>query len=207
MWESSETVGSGPLGVHIEPLCGELIEAGWRPATVHRHRLLLRELERWAEQAHPGRELCDEVVEEFFARRRQAGFTVRYSTTGMAPVLDRLRIRGAITSPRVATLSSRKGGPDNETDPVLVAFVAYMRVERRFAASTVETRWEIARHFRASLPDELGAIVPDHVVAFLLGEVERLKPSAAARSATGCAPSCATCSSPGSSTGTSPRWR
>jgi integrase/recombinase XerD len=181
MSESSDAVTNGPLAVHIEPLCGELIEAGWRPATVYRHRLLLRELDGWAQQEHPGRELRDEVVEEFFARRRQAGFTVRYSTTGMAPVLDRLRVKGAITSARVATASSPKGRPDNEKDPVLAAFVAYMRVERRFAASTVETRWDIARHFRATLPDDLAEVVPGHVVTFLLGEVERLKPSAAAK--------------------------
>jgi integrase/recombinase XerD len=96
-------------------------------------------------------------------------------------VLDRLRVKGAITSARVATASSPKGRPDNEKDPVLAAFVAYMRVERRFAASTVETRWDIARHFRATLPDDLAEVVPGHVITFLLGEVERLKPSAAAK--------------------------
>lgn len=29
MSESSDAVRSGPLAVHIEPLCGELIEAGF----------------------------------------------------------------------------------------------------------------------------------------------------------------------------------
>jgi site-specific recombinase XerD len=177
-----DAVAAGPLVGHVEPLCEELIQAGWRPATVDSHRRLLRRLSRWMDEEHPGQELTDDMVAEFFRLRRQAGFTVRFSTTGMAPVLDRLRARGAIaSSPGWQARDARKRSPEGETDPALAAYVRYMRIERRFAPTTILTRWEVARRFRAALDTELSDTQPDDVVRFLLGEVHRLKPSGAAK--------------------------
>ena len=93
-----ETTAAGPLAGHIESVCEELVFAGWRPATVESHRRLLGRLSRWAVEEHGGAVLSEELVGEFFRLRREAGFTVRFSTTGMAPVLDRLWARGLIAS-------------------------------------------------------------------------------------------------------------
>lgn len=183
MSDTSNVGNAGPLAGHIEPLYAELIEHGWQPETAKRHRCLLRDLDHWAETEHPGAGLTDDLVEEFFARRRQAGFTVRYSTTGMAPVLSRLRERGLIASSPGSKERSAptKGDPDSEKDPALAAYIAYMRAERRFARSTVLGRWYMAKHFRASLPEKLSETCADDVIRFLLGEVDRLEPTGAAK--------------------------
>lgn len=172
----------GPLAGHIDAVCEELLAAGWRPATVKSHHRLLRRLSAWIAEDHPGDELNEQLVEEFFALRRQAGFTVRFSVGGMAPVLDRLRARGAIVPAAPGGAAPvRRRGPDGETDPVLAAYVRYMRVERRLAETTILTRWDAARKLWNFLGGELLSVEADTVTRFLLGEVGRLKPSGAAK--------------------------
>jgi site-specific recombinase XerD len=177
-----ETTAAGPLAGHIESVCEELVLAGWRPATVESHRRLLGRLSRWVAEEHAGGALSEELVVEFFRLRREAGFTVRFSTTGMAPVLDRLRARGLITSSegRDGGLA-RCQGSDVETDPILAAYIRYMGVERRFARQTIQSRWEAARRFWRFVDGVVDGIDADAVTRFLLGEVSRLKPSGAAK--------------------------
>ncbi|MGH9071278.1 MAG: tyrosine-type recombinase/integrase [Acidimicrobiales bacterium] len=177
MAEANDGGRVDPLAAHIEGLCEELLAAGWRPATVESHHRLLGGLSRWA----AGKDLTEESVAEFFRLRREAGFTVRFSVTGMAPVLDRLRARGAIIPSAGEERQAERRGPDSEADPILAAYVRYMRVERRFAETTVRTRWDTARRFRCSLGGDLDRVEADDVTRFLLGEVRRLRSSGAAK--------------------------
>jgi integrase/recombinase XerD len=177
MTGTTDVATTGPLAEHVEAVCEELLAAGWRPATVGRHRPLLRQLSAWAAEAHPD-VLSEEAVEEFFRLRREAGFTVRYSTTGMAPVLERLRARGAIVG---AVVDSARRVPIAESDPLLSAYARHMRVERSFAPTTIVTRLDTARRFKAAVGPDLGRLGADDVSGFLLGEVRRLKPSGAAK--------------------------
>ena len=178
MQEAIDPAQLGLLADHIEPLCGELLAAGWRPATVASHRRLLHKLSRWAAEAHPDG-LSEQVVEEFFRLRREAGCSVRFSTTGMAPVLERLRARGAVVG--AAPPANHVDKPIGGGDPLLADYVRHMRVERCLAESTVVTRLDIARRFAATIGPDLGRLRTDDVSGFLLGEVRRLQPSGAAK--------------------------
>jgi integrase/recombinase XerD len=177
MEQAIDTAVVGPLAGHIEPLCEELLAAGLRPATLDSHRRLLRKLSGWAAETHADG-LNAEAVEEFFRLRREAGFTVRFSTTGMAPVLERLRARGAILG-APATVAPRQRVED--ADPLLTAYARHMRVERCFARPTIITRLDTARRFKAAVGVDLGRLRAEDVTAFLLGEVRRLQPSGAAK--------------------------
>jgi len=148
----------------------ELERQGYRPNAVGCQLYVLAHVSRWlaSKELGPG-DLTPELVRQFLAARREAGYTLWLSEKGVAPLLAYLRRVGAAPVP-VAAL------PATPAERLLAEFRSYLVDERGLAAGTVASDLHIAGLFLATRPQqELGVegITPSEIVAFVKEQCEQ----------------------------------
>ncbi len=122
---------SGPLKPYAQGLATELSRKGYKPATGIKPQLfLVAHLSRWlAERGLEASVLASpEVVEEFFASRRQAGYTNHRTVKALGPLLAYLRALEVVGS-----------APEPELTParvLLERYRGYLTGERGLTAGT-----------------------------------------------------------------------
>lgn len=133
---------SGPLGSYAQGFASELVRQGYNPLTGAKPQLfLVSHLSRWlAERGLDPSVLSEpEVVEEFFAVRRTAGYTNHCTVKAAAPLLTYLRGLGVVGPAPVSQLTP--------TQALLERYRAYLTGERGLAATTARGYVDAVRGF------------------------------------------------------------
>lgn len=143
---------SGPLAPFREGFAADLERVGYSPIAASFQLQLMAHASRWLQES--GRDagaLSAEVITEFLAARRLAGYTVLLTGRGMAPLMGYLRGLG------VAPGAPLPQGPDSPSELLLERFGEYLGLERGLAAGTVWDYVHAARPFLVALDvdDEL----------------------------------------------------
>ena len=133
---------SGPLEWYAEGFAAELARQGYRPPTGIRPQLfLVSHLSRWLAERGLGLSVVGspEVVEEFFAARREAGYADHRTVKALAPLLAYLREMGVV-------------GPAPVADPtagerLLERYRGYLVNERGLTATTARGYVDAVRKF------------------------------------------------------------
>ena len=156
---------TGPLASYASGFAAELSRMGYAPSSRDHQLWLMAHLSRWmaAKGVEPAA-LRREVVEEFVAVRRAAGYTTFRSARALEPLMSYLHGLGV-------------AGPaaDVELTPVEVLlehYARYLRVERNLASSTIRLYVDAVRPFVAGrvLGGELdlSGLTASEVTTFLL---------------------------------------
>ena len=131
---------TGPLAPFVTGFIGELESKGYRPCPACLQVRLMAHVSRWLHdhQLEPG-ELTDERVEEFLVARRAEGFAHLLSIRGTVPLMNYLRLVGAIPTPGPA--------PRTPTLDLLTTFRHFLFDERGLCAGTVDNYASVADLF------------------------------------------------------------
>jgi integrase/recombinase XerD len=158
---------SGPLAGHAAGFAGFLAEAGYTPLSARNQVGVLAHLSRWMEGRGlgPG-ELTGELLGEFLAARREAGYTCWLSERGLAPLTAFLRGAGVVPAAVPAA-------PAGAVDMLLGRYRAYLETERGLAAGTVRHCTDQARGFLAGRAGRLGELDAAEVSGFVAAECRR----------------------------------
>ena len=158
---------SGPLAEHAAGFAAFLAGSGYTPLSAANQVRLLAHLSRWMEGRGlgPG-ELDGQLVREFLAARREAGYYGWLSERGLAPLLGFLRGLGAVPEPE-------RAAPAGPVEVLLDRYRGYLAVERGLAASTVRYCTDEARGFLAGREDRLAALDAAEVSGFVAAECRR----------------------------------
>ena len=161
---------SGPLAPYAGGFRHELEAQGFRRDPVSNQLQLLAHLSRWLETKDLGPEdLSRDRSLEFLAARREAGYTLWLSERGVALLLAYLRKVGVAPAPvpPAAVTSAER---------LLVAFEAYLSVERGLAPGTVRNDVHVARLFLDTRPDEdlcLEELTTTDIITFVKQQAEK----------------------------------
>jgi integrase/recombinase XerD len=158
---------SGPLAEHAAGFAAFLAGSGYTPLSAANQVRLLAHLSRWMEGRGlgPG-ELDGQLVREFLAARREAGYYGWLSERGLAPLLGFLRGLGAVPEPE-------RAAPAGPVEVLLDRYRGYLAVERGLAASTVRYCTDEARGFLTGREDRLAVLDAAEVSGFVAAECRR----------------------------------
>lgn len=134
-------VSAGPLGPHIQPFIEQLVRLGYRRATIHDQRSLVRAFDRWVADHHVTLADVDEHVVDAFldapasgrGRQRGGGATLHR-------LLAYLRAHGLTAAPEVVV-------DDSWLAQLERRYQHYLRAERGLCATTVQTYVGVLRQF------------------------------------------------------------
>jgi site-specific recombinase XerD len=155
----------------------ELEGQGYRPNTVADQVRFLAHVSRWlAGQGLQTSDLTPDRIEQFLAARRDAGYVVRRSARGMAPLLDHLRRVGTVPTPGEEVVSGAVA--------VLIGrYRRYLEQERGLTQGTIRHYMYVAELFlgpREALPDlGLDRLSGAQVVEFVVAECNQRRAAAA----------------------------
>jgi site-specific recombinase XerD len=174
---AAQRLRSCAFGAHLDGLCRQLVDLGYRRATI-RHKLwVLSDLARWMVGAHVTvGDLDEQRVEEFLRVRRRRGRTYRGFRGTVLLLLDHLRSAGVVPTPVPS-------GDDSPTATLLARYEEHLRSERALAESTVTGYLPYVRACIAECLDgdasRLDSLRPGDVRDFLLARVRRMSPKRA----------------------------
>lgn len=158
---------SGPLAIYAAGFTDELGRQGYNPVTGIRGQLfLIAHLSRWLAERGLGPAAlgAPEVVEEFFAGRREVGYANYRTVKALVPLLGYLRGLEVVAPPRVAELTPAQA--------LLERYRAYLTGERGLAATTARGYIDAVRHFVADrvIDDDhgLAGLTAAEVTAFVV---------------------------------------
>jgi integrase/recombinase XerD len=184
MHDPSRVRVSGPLEVFASGFAAELARLGYRRVPVVFQLQLMAHASRWLEREGIGAgELTSDVVEQFLAERRAAGYTNYVTARAMAPMLGYLRGLGVApaASPRLAV---------GAVEVLLADYREYLAVERALTADTIEGYVLAVRAFldgrlreRGEL--DLARVTAADVVAFVVARCPAQSRGAAKMTVTG----------------------
>ena len=155
------------LGVHLDGFCAELVDLGYRRATI-RHKLWVAScLARWMAGKHLAVVDLDEArIEKFLSARRRRGRTCRGFRGTLRLLLDRLRA--------TAIVPARAARSDASSTSILLArYEEYLRSERRLAEWTIAGYLPFVRSYATEHLDGRGpeSLRHEGVRDFLLARV------------------------------------
>lgn len=159
---------SGQLESYAEGFAAELARQGYKPATGIKPQLfLVSHLSRWLTER--GLEawvlVSSEVVEEFFAVRRAAGYANHRTVKALAPLLAYLRALGLVGPAPVAELSPAQ--------VLLERYRGYLTSERGLTAATARGYVDAVRRFVTAREVDgelvLAGLTAGQVTAFVVG--------------------------------------
>lgn len=166
----SSTMGvrfSGPVGPYAEGFAAELGRQGYKPRTGIRPQLfLVSYLSRWlaGRGLEPSVLSSPEVVEEFFAVRRAAGYTNHRTAKALAPLLAHLRQLGVVDPAPVAELTAAQA--------LLERYRDHLTRERGLASTTARGYVDAVRAFvterEADGQLDLAGLTAAEVTAFVV---------------------------------------
>lgn len=168
MHDPSRVRVSGPLEPYARGFGETLGCQGYAPSSAASLLKLMAHLSRWmAAERVPASDVTPELVEQFVAARRAAGYRHFLSPRGLRPLVRYLCERGVVPEPIPQVVNS----------PVAVAlerYRVYLVGERSLAAGTVRYYERVARLFLCTVSnrDELdvAAITTGDVSRFVLTE-------------------------------------
>ena len=135
---------SGPLESYAKGFAAELSRLGYKPLTGIKPQLfLVSHLSRWLAERGlvPAVLASPEVVEEFFAGRRAAGYANYRTVKALAPLLSYLRGLGVIGPAPVVELTPGQA--------LLERYCSYLTGERGLTAGTARGYVDAVRGFVA----------------------------------------------------------
>lgn len=135
---------SGPLKPYAQGFAAELSRLGYTPVTGIRPQLfLVSHLSRWLAEhdLEPSVLASPEVAEEFFADRREVGYTNHRTVKALAPLLVYLRGLGLVGPAPVAELTPAQ--------VLLERYRGYLTSERGLSAATARGYIDAVRGFVA----------------------------------------------------------
>jgi integrase/recombinase XerD len=157
---------SGPLEIYAHGFADELARQGYNPVSGAKGQLFLAaHLSRWlaARGLGPAALEVSEVVEEYFAERREAGYTNYRTVKALVPLLLCLRARGVLAPPVVELTPAQV---------LLERYRTYLTGERGLAATTARGYIDAVRPFVATRviddEDELADLSAAEVTAFVV---------------------------------------
>jgi integrase/recombinase XerD len=168
----------GPLASHADGFYSWLVERRfYSPLTAVGHLRLMAHASRWLVSRDLGcADLTDELVLEFVAARRAAGYYNLRAPRALALLVAYLRQAGAAPEPVSAVAPA----------DLLASFRRYLTVERRLVAGSVDNYVQNARRFLDFCADQgstdLAEVNADQLSGFVLSERAR-RPSGSARHA------------------------
>jgi integrase/recombinase XerD len=168
----------GPLAAHADGFYSWLVERRfYAPLTAVGHLRLMAHASRWlVSRDLDGAALTDELLLEFVAARRAAGYCNLRTLRALGPLVAYLRQVGAAPEPVSAATPA----------DLLQSFRRYLTVERRLVAGSVDNYVQNARRFLAFCTDhgvtDLAGVNADQLSGFVLSERAR-RPSGSARHA------------------------
>lgn len=168
---------TGPLQPHARGFCEQLTELGYTRLPVAGQLRLMAHLSSWlASRGLGARQLTPQRAEQFLRARRRAGYASRRSQRGLTPLLDYLRVQGVRPQPV----------PPAACTPVqrmVRDYSIYLVQQRGLAAGTIRRYVRDAGLFLTEFPGrddgDRGALTPDEVTDFVLGECRRRGPGSA----------------------------
>jgi len=181
MTAHSKTRVIGPLAAHVEGLCEELAAAGYKPVSQVSHRRVLADLSHWlVQEGLDPAELDSEAVARFLAHRQSTGAHLWVTTRGITPMLDYLRLVGAV--PALAA------DDEDAIGTVLVAYRRYMSSQRLLATLTIASNSGTARRFLVAYGEagflDLAGLSAGAVNTYIVREAEHLRTASVAAMAT-----------------------
>jgi site-specific recombinase XerD len=161
---------TGQLVRYVPEFVTKLEGDGYRRTSVCHHVELLAHLSRWLEaQGLDAMDLTSTRVDQFLHARMAEGYARLLTGKGVAPLLEHLRMSGAI--PRGLTTHH------SANDDLLVNFIEYLIEERGLARGTARGYARVARRFidddRVGGPDQL---IVAQVLRFVADECRRYVP-------------------------------
>ena len=158
----------GPLVPYVSGFALELEGQGYRPGPVCDQVRLMAHVSRWLDGLGLGvDDLTSERVAEFLVVRRRAGYVLRRSAKGVAPLLGYLGRLGVVPVPVLVVAAT----PD---ELFLDGYRRYLVEERGLAASTVTSYLHVAGLFLASRSELPGLGLVElragEVIEFVLAE-------------------------------------
>ena len=137
MKDPSHVRGTGPLGPYAEGFRAELARQGYAVSTAVNQLKLVAHLSRWmTAEGLSVPELVAVNVERYVAARRAARYRHNLSAQGLQPLLEYLRVLGALAAP--IPLS-----PATPVEQLVGDYASYLVAERSLAPGTVRyyLRW------------------------------------------------------------------
>lgn len=155
---------TGPLVPYAAGFVADLELQGYRPYPVCDQLRLLAYVSRWLEeQSLTPADLTDERVGELLALRRATGYSQWNSLKGVTPLLQYLRLLGAVPSP--------VANPMTPLEESLSDFRSYLGQERGLCSGTATSYVAIARLFLEEhldlLEGRLGELTTRDVLMFV----------------------------------------
>lgn len=157
---------SGPLESYAEGFADELDRQGYKVSGAKGQLFLVAYLSRWlaARRLEPSVLASPEVVEEFFAVRREAGYANHRTVKALVPLLVYLRDRGVVGPAPVAELTPAQ--------MLLERFRGYLIRERALTAATARGYVDTVRRFVTEREVDgeldLAGLTAGHVTAFVV---------------------------------------
>lgn len=158
----------GPLAPFAAAFQESLAAAGYTPLSAVVQLRLMVHLSRWLEaRGLSAVDLTDELVSQYLAERRSAGYIGLIGQRGMVPLLNVLRGCGVL--PVVVAAAPACGAP-----ALLAVFDRYLRTERGLAASTTAAYVSRAGRFLAeyATDGDVSALTAADVTSAVLSECD-----------------------------------
>jgi integrase/recombinase XerD len=162
---------TGPLAPYRYALYGELLTRGYTPLSARNLVRVAAHLSRWLDEAGKSpADLNSVQIEKFLQHRRACGYTAWRSQRGLAPVLDILRILGAIPSAEPVPVD------DSPLGVLLRDFERYLLEERGVEPITATGYIRLVRPFAAGLDlPQLEQLSADTISHFILTQARSSK--------------------------------
>jgi len=172
----------GVLESFAEGFAAELSALGYRPDALKKQLRLMAHLSRWLdEQGMAGEALTPQVVDEFLAARRAAGYSIHRSPRALAGLLGFLREQG-VAGPVCLGL------PAAGVEELVERYRDYLQRERGLVVSSVRLYVRAVRPFlierTAGENLELGPLTAGDVTGFVLRACSEGRPGKAATTVT-----------------------
>ncbi|MDT8442485.1 MAG: tyrosine-type recombinase/integrase [Desulfuromonadales bacterium] len=160
---------TGPLAPYRDVLWAELLGRGYAPLSARNLMRVAAHLSRWlGEGQRSPSDLTAERIEAFLRHRRACGYTCWRTPKGLAPILDALRIFGAVPAAEPAPVDSSASGQ------LLRDFERYLLEERGIRSNTAAGYLRLVQPFveglRLSHLSELEQLSAEVVSRFILHE-------------------------------------
>jgi len=159
----------GPLVAHRDALWEEWLGRGYAPLSARNLLRVAAHLSRWLDEGHLSpSDLTAARLEDFLRHRRACGYTCWLTPKGLAPILEPLRVLGAVPPAEPAPVDDSVGGR------LLRDFEAYLLAERGIKPRTAASYFRLVRPFVDGLHlsdlSELEGLSAEVVSRFLLRE-------------------------------------